>query len=59
MFEPTFFNRDENGLETNVNGFGELDYQKEGDEYTDPAHYTESATYKTHEALEEEPDLEQ
>ncbi len=54
MFEPTFNNVDESGLRTDVNGFDEVDFQQVGDEYIEPTHFTESATYKEH-----EPNLEQ
>ena len=47
MFEPTFTNRDENGMETNIDGFGtQWDKKKTFEEY--------NTTYVTSEAIEVE-----
>jgi hypothetical protein len=49
-----FTNRDESGLPTDVNGFGEIDYKVPGDEYGHLASYEESPL-----STSEEEDLEE
>ena len=51
MFEPVFFNRDENGIETNIDGF-EISYDSD-------LGINDTSRAFTSEALEEEPELEQ
>lgn len=49
MFEPTFFNRNENGLETNIDGF-ETPFDSD-------LGINDTSRAFTSEALEEEPQL--